>query len=150
MILPGGKIIHVPPRGPEVFARVVAAAHLEAVKVAKHQQVEMLSAASSLVSTTEVMKQLTALVDVSKNECAVMFVSAGVKVDGGGIGITPSGHVIRIPPWDPGVKAKLELAAQVYELLPTLHEPETAAQYATFVAHTICDDVLAAVNRAVE
>jgi hypothetical protein len=37
-----------------------------------------------------------------------VVVSQGPKVDGGGIGITPSGHIVPFPPWEPrGIRLKL-------------------------------------------
>ncbi len=43
----------------------------------------------------------------------LVFVSPGVGVDGGGWGIDGSGHIHRIPPWNPEVLAAITAATNV-------------------------------------
>jgi hypothetical protein len=42
---------------------------------------------------------------------AVIFISSGVFVDGGGFWIDANGHIHRIPPWNPETLAQLTVGA---------------------------------------
>jgi len=59
---------------------------------------------------------------------AAIFVSPGVKVDGGGFYIDAQGHIHRIPPWDPGVRTDLETASSLVAAAGNLRDRELATQ----------------------
>ena len=46
-----------------------------------------------------------------RKDLVFVYVSGGVSRDGGGFGITADGRIIRIPPWNPEVRALLEATA---------------------------------------
>ena len=62
---------------------------------------------------------------------AAVFVSPGVKTDGGGFYIDAQGHIHRIPPWDPQVRSELEVASSLVAAAGNLHNRELASEVTT-------------------
>jgi hypothetical protein len=58
---------------------------------------------------------------------AAIFVSPGVKVDGGGFSIDAQGHIHRIGPWSPDAARDLDLAASLYAQSESVHSREIRA-----------------------
>ena len=57
-----------------------------------------------------------------------VFVSPGVLVDGGGFYVDANGHIHRIPPWDPQVRAALDAASALFAHASLVRDPEIGKQ----------------------
>lgn len=63
-----------------------------------------------------------------KTPIAAIFVSAGVKVDGGGFWIDGQGHIHRIGPWSPDAQKDLDTAASLFAHAQGVANREIRAQ----------------------
>ncbi|HTX93043.1 MAG TPA: hypothetical protein VMC09_17655 [Anaerolineales bacterium] len=141
MILPGGGVVRVPPRGPDIVARIHAIAHLMAHGIAARSSTRLIEATRTELVDRPLIQQIGTVAGLGANEYAVMWVSPGVTVDGGGFGITPDGHIVPIPPWNPMLLAKLELTGEITAKIASYKNPGALADFGNFAAKAIAGDL---------
>jgi hypothetical protein len=72
---------------------------------------------------------------------AAIFVSPGVKVDGGGFWIDAQGHIHRIPPWNPEALRDIDLAASLYAHADSIKSREIRADLQALAAKLVAAHV---------